>query len=239
MKKAGKIVLCVVGAVVLAGAIAAAWQWNNLKAAAYMLTMDKTTLDTRLDENRQALSSAMEEYHVPEYAFSEEEIAQLTEGTLSPEEAASRLLEQEETVGTASTPAPQSSASPKPVQTAAPDGSQTLAPEEEIRQLVATMYVLQATYVGKLEAIVQQAIDEYTAGAHTEENRTKVVYSKFEELTALEKECDIKVADVVSRLRELLKATGQDDSLAKAVEKTYQEEKSLKKAYYIREFQEG
>ena len=43
----------------------------------------------------------------------------------------------------------------------------------------------------------------------------------------------------MSRLRELLKATGQDDTLAQEVERTYEEEKSLKKAYYLKEFQEG
>ena len=73
----------------------------------------------------------------------------------------------------------------------------------------------------------------------TSERRTQVVYGKLEELTALEKECDQKVAAVVARLRELLKAIGQDDSLAKEVEATYEEEKSLKKAYYLKEFQGG
>lgn len=76
--------------------------------------------------------------------------------------------------------------------------------QEEIREEIATMYVLRSTYVGKLEAIVQSAIDEYTAGEHTSERRTQVVYGKLEELTALEKECDQKVAAVVARLRELL-----------------------------------
>lgn len=242
MKKAGKIALGVVGVLILAGAVTVAWQWNNVKAAAYMLTMDKATLDTKLEENRQTLSSAMQQYQIPEYTFSQEEIAQLTDGTLSAEEAAARLLEEEqqsdapEAQPGTEPAATQSSTQPTPAPTAS--GGST-AEEEEIRQLIATMYVLQATYVGKLEAIVQDAIDEYTAGEHTEENRTKVVYSKYEELTALEQECDSKVAAVVSRLRELLKATGQDDSLAKEVENTYQEEKSLKKAYYIREFQEG
>ena len=75
------------------------------------------------------------------------------------------------------------------------------AAEEEIREEIATMYVLRSTYVGKLEAIVQSAIDEYTAGEHTSERRTQVVYGKLEELTALEKECDQKVAAVVARLQ--------------------------------------
>ena len=125
------------------------------------------------------------------------------------------------------------------------------ADTEDIFQTVFLKYVLypgafdseehaiQATYEGKLEAIVQEAIDEYTAGEHTSENRTRIVYSKYDALTKLEQECDQKVADVVSRMRELLKATGQSESLADEVQRTYEEEKSLKKAYYIREFQEG
>ena len=93
--------------------------------------------------------------------------------------------------------------------------------------------------MGKLEAVVQSAIDEYASGDMTPERRTEVVYERFDELQAMEKECDEKVASVVSRLRELLKKTGQDDTLAKQVEETYQQEKSLKKAAYIQEFQNG
>ena len=66
-----------------------------------------------------------------------------------------------------------------------------------------------------------------------------MVYKRLEELTALEKECDAQVAQVVERLRSLLKQAGKDDSLAKQVEKTYQEEKSLKKAAYLEEFRNG
>ena len=116
------------------------------------------------------------------------------------------------------------------------------SPEETdkaIQEQIATMYVLRSTYVGKLEAIAQSAIDEYSAGAHTEENRKQVVYDKLDQLTALEKECDAQVAQVVSRLRELLKQAGRDDSLAKQVEQTYQNEKSLKKAAYLEKFQNG
>ena len=96
-----------------------------------------------------------------------------------------------------------------------------------------------ATYVGKLAAVVQSAIDEYASGDMTPERRTEVVYARFDELQAMEKECDEKVASVVSRMRELLKKTGQDDTLARQVEQTYAEEKSLKKAEYIQEFQNG
>ena len=111
--------------------------------------------------------------------------------------------------------------------------------EAQIQEQIAQMYVLRSTYVSKLESIAQAAIDEYTQGEHTAENKADVVYKRLEELTALEKECDAQVAQVVERLRSLLKQAGKDDSLAKQVEATYQEEKSLKKAAYLEEFRNG
>ena len=229
MKKGAKIALGVVGVLVVGGVAAAAWQWNNLNALRYGLTMDSGTIEQKLQENEKALQDAMTEYKIPQYTFSQEEIAQLTDGTLSTEEAAKRLLEAQTPLAAA----PEGQAG----------GQQAAEPPSEVDQAIqeqiATMYVLRSTYVGKMEAIAQSAIDEYSAGAHTEENRKQVVYDKLDQLTALEKECDDQVAQVVARLRELLKEAGRDDSLAKQVEQTYQEEKSLKKAAYLEEFQNG
>lgn len=221
MKKGAKIALGVVGVLAVAGAAVAAWQWDNIQAARYGLTMDKDTLNQRIEENRKALDDAMNQYEVPAYEFSQEEIGQLTDGSLSTEDAAKKLLE--------------STAQPDAV----PAETQNEAAEAEIREKIAQMYVLQATYEGQLQAVVQEAIDEYSAGEHTAERRAQVVYDRMDYLMALEAECDQKVAAVVSRLRELLKATGQDDTLAKQVEDTYKEEKSLKKAAYIEEFRNG
>ena len=229
MKKGAKIALGVVGVLVVGGVAAAAWQWNNLNALRYGLTMDSGTIEQKLQENEKALQDAMTEYKIPQYTFSQEEIAQLTDGTLSTEEAAKRLLE-------AQTPLAAAPEGQADAQQAAEPPSEV---DQAIQEQIATMYVLRSSYVGKLEAIAQSAIDEYSAGAHTEENRKQVVYDKLDQLTALEKECDDQVAQVVARLRELLKEAGRDDSLAKQVEQTYQEEKSLKKAAYLEEFQNG
>lgn len=228
MKKGGKIALGVVGVLMAAGVGVTAWQWNNINALRYGLTMDGDTIDQKLQESQKALDDAMTEYNVRPYEFSDEEKGQLADGTLTAEEAAQRLLDQ--------TPkAPEGGEAP-PEQPEAEEQSEV---DKAIQEQIAIMYVLRSTYVSKLEAIAQAAIDEYVSGEHTEENRTQVVYDKIDQLTALEKECDEKVAAVVARLRELLKEAGRDDSLAKEVERTYTEEKSLKKAAYIEEFQNG
>ena len=227
MKRGGKIALGIVGALAVTGAGVAAWQWNNISALRYGMTMDRTAIEEKLAENEQALAGAMEEYSVSSYTFSEEELRQLSDGTLSVEEAAKKLLD--ESVPSAEAPEGASGQ----------QAAEKSDVEAQIQEQIAQMYVLRSTYVSKLEAIAQAAIDEYTQGEHTEENKADVVYKRLEELTALEKECDAQVAQVVERLRSLLKQAGKDDSLAQQVEKTYQEEKSLKKAAYLEEFRNG
>ena len=223
MKKGAKLALGIVGVLAVAGAAVTAWQWDNIQAARYGLTMDQSTLNQRMEKNRKTLDDAMEQYAVPAYSFSQEEVDQLSDGSLSTEDAAKRLLDSgKEDGGTAS----------------AADSPDTEA-QEEIREKIAEMYVLQAAYEGQLQAVVQSAIDEYSAGEHTAERRAQVVYDRMDELTELEAECDAKVDAVVRRLRELLKTTGQDDTLAKQVESAYKEAKSLKKASYLEAFRNG
>ena len=228
MKKRTKIILCTVAVLAAAGVGAAAWQWNNLSALRYGMTMDQETLNQKIEENRTTLNEAMDRYQVEQYEIPEDKLSQLTDGSLTPQEAAKELLEQED----------QKKASSGGDSASAP-AEQLSAEEQEIRQLIATMYVLQATYEGKVAAVAQAAIDEYTAGEHTPENKTKVVYDRVQELLNMEKECDAQVAEVTARLRQLLKVTGQSDDLAKQVEQTYQQEKSLKKAAYLNKFQNG
>ena len=229
MKKEVKITLGVLGVLAAVGAGVTAWQWNNLSALRYGMTMDTDALDQKLEENQAALDQAVDDSEISGYTFSEEEVAQLTDGTMTPQEAAKKLLEQN----------PAAQEQPENGQEQPVQPEDTLTPEAEIKELIATMYALRAAYEGKLDAVVQSAIDEYAAGEHTSANRTKVVYSKMDELVAMEKACDSEVAAVVSRLRELLKAAGQDDTLARQVEETYREEKSLKKAYYLNAFRKG
>ena len=246
MKKRTKIILSVL-AVFLAGGIGlAAWQWNNLQALKYGLSMDTAALDEKIQENSAALDEAMERYQVEKYEITQDELAALTDGSLSPQEVAQKLLESREPPKAAAPETPagsqqtgEGSQSADPGKSGAASSAPLSAEEQELQQLIATMYVLQASYEEKLNAEVQGAIDEYLAGEHTSENRTRVVYKRIEGLLAMEKECDAQVAQVVSRLRELLKATGQSEDLAKQAEAAYQQEKSLKKAYYLNAFRGG
>lgn len=237
MKKRTKIVLGVFGGLVVLGAAAVVWQWNNVQAVQMAFTMDSETIEQKLAENEQTLKQAMMDYNLADYNFSAEEVAALATGDLSEEEAVSKLTGQtsspessEPSSGGTASEAASPSGEAEPQQPAASPAPAEPSAQEKIQQQVATMYVLQATFEGKLDQIVQQAITEFNNG---EGSKQDLVNKHLDEITALEDECDAKVNDVVSTLKPLLEETGQGNDLIKQIQQTYTSEKSLKKAYYM------
>ncbi|MCQ2420293.1 MAG: hypothetical protein MJ118_04090 [Clostridia bacterium] len=251
MKKRGKIILCVLSVLVLVLAAAAFWQRGNIKALRYGMQMSSESLEQQMESSRKVMDDAMEEYHIAPHAFSEDELAALADGSLSIESAAELLCEEpeqeasapEEPVQNAESPAQQTAPSEteKPADAPAPQqpaGNTPAAPslDDQIQQCVAQMYVLQATYEGKLDALVQSVIDEYASGELTQERKQQVIAGRVSEALALESECDTQVSEIVSKLRTLLSEAGKDDTLAVQIEQTYQEQKSLKKAQYLKQY---
>ncbi len=224
MRTRTKVILTILALLAIAIGAVVVWQWNNLMALHDGLTMDPIAIQEELEEQQEQFDAVMDEYQVPHKEFTQEEIDQLVSGVLSTGEMADSMLQGEKP----------SNAQGQQEESTDP----TTDVEESIQKEIATMYVLRATYEGKLEAIVQSALDEYAANDGSR-SREEIVYGKMNELTALEKECDRQVEEVTSRLRDLLTQAGKDTDLADQVEETYQAEKSMKKAYYIQKFQEG
>lgn len=198
------------------------WQWNNVQAITYMLTLDNTQLAERNKKNDEQFNELMQKYNLE--FFTEEELRALLNGSPDIESAENSLVEGTEINRTASQKNQRLDA--------------TVDYTEEIRLQIAQMYVLKSTFVGKLEAIVAQAKSEFEAlspEARTNDAKVKIVKSKTNQIAALEKECDGEVSAVVSQLQVLLKESGEDQSLVDKVKTVYAEEKSLKKAYYMNE----
>lgn len=220
MKRRGKIWLSVAVVLLAAVAAVAVWRWNDVQALRYGLTLDPVTIEERLDEQQQVIGDAMDEYGVPSYEFTPEELDRLVRGEVTPEEAAQEVLAHRDP------PQEAGEAAAEPELSEAAQG---------IQRCVAQMYVLQAYYEGKLSAIAA----DVASSSDSQEGRQQAVLAKLDELSALESECDARVAAVAADLRAYLAEDGQDDGLARQVEETYQTEKSLKKAYYLQLYQGG
>ena len=226
MKK--KILFGVLGVLIIVLGILIVWQRNNIHAVQMAMTMDRESIEQKLEENEQTLKQTMQQYHLQDYAFSTEEIAALANGDMTSEEAIAKL-----TSGTSDSNLddPSSSSTSQP-SNANPEPDSSATAQDQIQQQVAKMYVLQATFEGKLEQIVQQAIAEYSANAG-EVSKQEIVSKHLDEISFLENECDAQVNTVIATLKPLLKETGQNNDLINKIQQTYSNEKSLKKAYYM------
>ena len=226
MKK--KILFGVLGVLIIVLGILIVWQRNNIHAVQMAMTMDRESIEQKLEENEQTLKQTMQQYHLQDYAFSTEEIAALANGDMTSEEAIAKL-----TSGTSDSnlddPSSPSTSQPS---NANPEPDSSATAQDQIQQQVAKMYVLQATFEGKLEQIVQQAIAEYSANAG-EVSKQEIVSKHLDEISSLENECDAQVNTVIATLKPLLKETGQNNDLINKIQQTYSNEKSLKKAYYM------
>lgn len=236
---------------ILAAAVAvlAYWQRNNIKAVANFTKYSQEELEQKLQENDQAIQSAMGD--APEITVrpvTEEERQALRDGTLTQEELAGLLLVTEEDTAVSQGGEPPASApeaaSGEDRQEASGQTDSTAAPasayEKELSSLIAKVYVLREEYLIALDNMQAAATADYKAIPSEQRTKTAIgnlVSGYLSQASALEQECDSKMDGIVAELKQLLKENSGDMSLVDTVTYTYANEKSLKKAWYMSELQ--
>lgn len=236
MSKKAKIVLSifVLFFVLIAGLLI--WQRNNVDAILKFIWHDETSLEEMLIENEKQIDTTLEEYPELEITPLDDETKQkLQEGTLSEEEVAEILTQTSKPKENK----PQRQTQPKPEKNTTKPKKDVAEANEEIAQLVARVYVLQADFLGKLANIEARARAELHAlpkAEQTKERKVAIGKSYVGEMSKLESQCDGEISAIVSKVRKLLSESGQKTTLADTIQSTYEREKSLKKAYYMNRY---
>lgn len=250
MKRWMKI-LCIVLAL-LAALLAGLywWQRENLKAVKDAASHSSEELEEKLAENQQQIRDVVDA--APEIVVrevTEEERQALRDGTMTQEELIDRLLD---TGGQSdSTAAPGMEETPPGEDAKAPAETPTLPAEQpkpvenpyqkELSAIIAKVYVLREDFTMALDNMYDEAKAEYIA--LPAEKRTKsnlmVLASKYlSKATALEKECDARMDEIVADMEKLIQENNGDMSLVDTVVYSYANEKSLKKSWYMSKIQE-
>ena len=129
---------------------------------------------------------------------------------------------------------PSAGKTPQPTTQTKPSNTTTAKPEvDEVSTLVAELYVVQADFLSRLEAVGDQAYADYVATHYDRSQVDTIVNSYTATVGAMESECDKKVSALVKDLKAAIKKANGDMNLAKEVTNYYYTEKSLKKSYYI------
>ena len=250
MKRWMKI-LCIVLAL-LAALLAGLywWQRENLKAVKDATSHSSEELEEKLAENQQQIRDVVDA--APEIVVrevTEEERQALRDGTMTQEELIDRLLDPGEQSD--STAAPGMEETPPGEDAKAPAETPTLPAEQpkpvedpyqkELSAIIAKVYVLREDFTMALDNMYDEAKAEYIA--LPAEKRTKsnlmVLASKYlSKATALEKECDARMDEIVADMEKLIQENNGDMSLVDTVVYSYANEKSLKKSWFMSKIQE-
>ena len=111
--------------------------------------------------------------------------------------------------------------------------------KDRIAELVAKVYVLEASYTSQLGQMESSAISEYKNLPKEERTKAKqlsIAMGYLNQISAMESSCDSQMEEIVSELRELLKTTGGDETIPDDIMAAYKNEKEVQKAQYISKY---
>lgn len=226
-----KIFLIILAVIVVTASGVLAWQWDNVRSVIYFMRYSEDDLDKMLDDNKKELDSALEGIgaQMPR-ELTEEELQALQEGTITQTDAV------EISLGKTTLQEKIEQKKPKSQVSSGSGGSTVLVTDSPVSNLVAQLYVLKSSYMGKLGGLEAQAKAEYSATPAAERTagwKSSMISKYSGKVSALEGECDAKVEAVISQIKAELAKTGGDTSIIGKIRSAYENEKQIKKAYYL------
>lgn len=203
------------------------WQRNNIQALIESIRYTPEERRDRLNEQELALlkkiSEEIPDVHVK--PLSEEEAKQLLDGEITEEDAirliTSQPLDKETAVlGTEET---------MPQESFKEQEQESIQETSNLENLLAQIYVLKASFTGRLDSLVGQAKQEFINGKGKVSKYA--VAKKYVGIAAgLEGQCDSQMESLLSQIKAELERTGGDAAIISQIRSAYAGEKSAKKA---------
>ncbi|MBQ2890759.1 MAG: hypothetical protein IJE44_03830 [Clostridia bacterium] len=225
-KKTGKkVVLGIIGVILIGIIVLVAWRWNDIKAAYYFISNPTSeTITEKIEKTKEEREKAVSEYIEGTVRdFTEEEEKKITSGELTVEEATEIIKQEFEN------------------SVAKPEGETPKEKDKQeidafIAENIIQLYSYKAYYLGQLGQIEKAALADYRAlpkKDRTLVSKQSIIDKYIGTANALLIECDGKVNGIIKKLEKKLVENKMDTSIVKQISKSYEEEKALKKAYYI------
>ena len=165
----------------------------------------------------------------------------------APAESKSPEKEKQESAKPTKQPEKETSKKPSADETAKPTVAKTPKPQEsasesdkKVETLIAKLYVQKSVYLGKLDSIESQARSEYKSlrigGMEKQAAQQQLVKKYLSQVSSWETTCDGVVNGILAEIKAELSKSGKDTSIVDTMRSAYQEEKKLKKAYFINRY---
>lgn len=233
MKKTKKVMLLIILILLISCFGIFLWQGDNLIAILNGMKYSQDELASKLDAEREELKTKVKEYTssvINDISAEDEE--KLLKGQISLEELSEKyhlpLDIMKEDIATKTDDIEIIESTDKT--------NNEEKTDKAISDGVSRMYALKAKYVSKLGGLERSVIEQYSklpADKQNESSKKKLVSENLGYVADLEKKCDDEVAAVLSSLEKELKALNGDVKIIKILNDAYENEKQLKKSYYL------
>ncbi len=206
-------VLFVILIVLIVGAVCVAlWQKDNITAVYDGLNQSDEDIQQQITASKKTVEDELEQYDVQglrDFTFEEEEA--IRKGQITVEDAVNKIINESN-------------------QSSADDSSQDKNDSSAIiSDYTVQLYTLKATYLGQIGNLIDQAKADYKNGA----SASSLMSSYLGKAASLEGEADSKVDALLSELKGKLEEVGADTSIINTMKSSYENEKTLKKSYYL------
>lgn len=250
--KSHKVLICILLIIIILAIISAAmyiWQKNNIDAVISAAKYSEDDIQQQIVDSKQDVETELEQHDIVglrDFTFEEEE--QIRKGQLSVEDAMARIMEESgvadngaaasvdnsSNLGNNITEDNKGNNAQNSVKSSSAGGSaegSTAANEEKaiLTEYAQKLYLLKATYLGRIGNLIDQAKADHKNGMSNKELVSKYLGTA----ASLEGEADSQVNALLSELTQKLNSIGADTSIVNTMRSAYENEKSLKKSYYL------
>lgn len=107
---------------------------------------------------------------------------------------------------------------------------------------IAKLYVVKSRFVtelGSLESTIRKSYEALPKDQRVPASRKAIAGQYISSVAALESQCDAEVDQILADLTSKLEAAGKDTAVVETLRKAYENEKSIKKAYYMDVYMNG
>lgn len=213
------------------------WQKDNVDAFVNSIKYSQEDIQEQIDDSKISVEAALKEYDIEglrDFTFEEEE--QIRRGEITYEEALKKIVEESGmadkiTVVPGDNSSNQESGASQSNQVSIQSSGTTA--QDVVSEYAVKLYGLKAYYLGQLGNLVDQAKAEYKSGASLGSLATKY----FGKAASLEGEADNAVDSILNELKSKLVSMNADTSVISSMKSAYNNEKTLKKSYYLSLYQ--
>ncbi len=218
MKKRTIILFVIVAIILLLISIFVFYQRNNISAIVTTVSKTEEEIAVELDNSKKQLQEELKDKYSTEVSdLTAEEEKKIMKGELSVEQAVEKLN--------------------KSYSEKKNTNSNSSKVDKLIGDKVIELYSLKAYYLGQLGQMEATVKRDYAALPDEKKNLMgikEIANKHMGTAMSLLNQCDKQVADLIAQLEKDLKNLKADTSILKTIRDTYEQEKALKKAYYLK-----